>query len=63
MIDLTILFLSLQPEELTLAVEISNYIFTAVFFLEMSLKVFAEGFCSYISSGFNVFDSVIVVLR
>ncbi|XP_054719182.1 voltage-dependent T-type calcium channel subunit alpha-1H-like, partial [Uloborus diversus] len=51
-----------QPEELTLAVEISNVIFTAVFFLEMILKMFAEGFCSYISSGFNVFDSVIVVL-
>ncbi|KFM60665.1 Voltage-dependent T-type calcium channel subunit alpha-1H, partial [Stegodyphus mimosarum] len=51
-----------QPEELTLAVEISNVIFTAIFFLEMILKMFAEGFCSYISSGFNVFDSVIVVL-
>ncbi|GFT95624.1 voltage-dependent T-type calcium channel subunit alpha-1H [Nephila pilipes] len=51
-----------QPDELTLAVEISNVIFTAVFFLEMILKMFAEGFCSYISSGFNVFDSVIVVL-
>nr|XP_042899987.1 voltage-dependent T-type calcium channel subunit alpha-1G isoform X2 [Parasteatoda tepidariorum] len=51
-----------QPDELTLIVEISNVIFTAVFFLEMILKMFAEGFCSYISSGFNVFDSVIVVL-
>ncbi|XP_055938809.1 voltage-dependent T-type calcium channel subunit alpha-1G-like isoform X1 [Argiope bruennichi] len=51
-----------QPDELTLAVEISNVIFTAIFFLEMILKMFAEGFCNYISSGFNVFDSVIVVL-
>ncbi|GFY66106.1 voltage-dependent T-type calcium channel subunit alpha-1H [Trichonephila inaurata madagascariensis] len=51
-----------QPDELTLAVEISNVILQQVFFLEMILKMFAEGFCSYISSGFNVFDSVIVVL-
>ncbi|KAG8196966.1 hypothetical protein JTE90_009024 [Oedothorax gibbosus] len=51
-----------QPEELTLAVELSNVLFTVVFCLEMVLKMVAEGFCTYISSGFNVFDSVIVVL-
>lgn len=51
-----------QPQELTLAVEISNLIFTGIFGLEMLLKILAEGFMSYISSGFNLFDGVIVIL-
>ncbi|XP_018494325.1 voltage-dependent T-type calcium channel subunit alpha-1H [Galendromus occidentalis] len=51
-----------QPAELTLAVELSNILFTAVFGLEMVLKILAEGFGKYIQSGFNVFDGVIVVL-
>ncbi|KAL3206040.1 hypothetical protein MRX96_040482 [Rhipicephalus microplus] len=51
-----------QPQELTLAVEISNLIFTGIFGLEMLLKILAEGFLSYISSGFNLFDGVIVIL-
>ncbi|GIY52432.1 voltage-dependent T-type calcium channel subunit alpha-1I [Caerostris darwini] len=51
-----------QAEELTLAVELSNAVFTAVFCLEMALKVCAEGVCSYASSGFNVFDGAIVLL-
>ncbi|KAL1415697.1 hypothetical protein MTO96_029022 [Rhipicephalus appendiculatus] len=51
-----------QPQELTSAVEISNLIFTGIFGLEMLLKILAEGFLSYISSGFNLFDGVIVIL-
>ncbi|KAG0411343.1 hypothetical protein HPB47_011525, partial [Ixodes persulcatus] len=51
-----------QPHELTQAVEISNLIFTGIFGLEMLLKILAEGFLSYISSGFNLFDGVIVIL-
>lgn len=43
--------------------ETSNIIFSAVFALEMLLKVIAEGPFGYISNGFNVFDGVIVILR
>lgn len=52
-----------QPEELTVIVEISNVVFSAVFAVEMILKVIAEGPFKYISNGFNVFDGVIVILR
>ncbi|RWS11836.1 voltage-dependent T-type calcium channel subunit alpha-1G-like protein, partial [Dinothrombium tinctorium] len=51
-----------QPEELTQAVEISNIIFTAIFAVEMVLKLAAEGFYVYISDGFNVFDGTVVLL-
>lgn len=51
-----------QPQELTLAVELSNILFTFVFGLEMLLKILAEGFGKYIQSGFNLFDGIIVVL-
>ncbi|GAB0089753.1 Voltage-dependent T-type calcium channel subunit alpha [Sergentomyia squamirostris] len=51
-----------QPEELTAIVETSNVVFSAIFALEMLLKIIAEGPFRYISNGFNVFDGVIVVL-
>ncbi|XP_076312220.1 voltage-dependent T-type calcium channel subunit alpha-1G-like [Tachypleus tridentatus] len=51
-----------QPEELTLAVEISNLVFTGIFGLEMVLKILAEGLFGYISNGFNVFDGIIVII-
>ncbi|KAK3869264.1 hypothetical protein Pcinc_025422 [Petrolisthes cinctipes] len=51
-----------QPETLTIIVETSNYIFSAVFAIEMLLKIIAEGPFGYISNGFNVFDGVIVIL-
>ncbi|XP_043279954.1 voltage-dependent T-type calcium channel subunit alpha-1G isoform X2 [Venturia canescens] len=51
-----------QPEELTVIVEISNVVFSAVFAVEMLLKIIAEGPFGYISNGFNVFDGVVVVL-
>ena len=44
-------------------VEISNIVFSAIFAVEMVLKVIAEGPFLYVSNGFNVFDGVIVVLR
>ncbi|CAB0028578.1 unnamed protein product, partial [Trichogramma brassicae] len=52
-----------QPDELTFIVEISNIVFSAIFAVEMLLKVIAEGPFGYISNGFNVFDGVVVVLR
>ncbi|XP_054283279.1 voltage-dependent T-type calcium channel subunit alpha-1G-like [Macrosteles quadrilineatus] len=51
-----------QPEELTVIVETSNIIFSAVFACEMLLKVISEGPFGYISNGFNVFDGIIVIL-
>lgn len=52
-----------QPEELTAIVETSNIVFSAIFAVEMVLKVVAEGPFKYVSNGFNVFDGVIVILR
>ncbi|XP_055388606.1 uncharacterized protein LOC129617143 isoform X3 [Condylostylus longicornis] len=51
-----------QPEELTAIVETSNIVFSAIFAVEMLLKVLAEGPFRYIANGFNVFDGVIVIL-
>ncbi|XP_070508041.1 voltage-dependent T-type calcium channel subunit alpha-1G isoform X8 [Chironomus tepperi] len=51
-----------QPEELTAIVETSNIVFSAIFAVEMLLKIIAEGPFKYISNGFNVFDGVIVIL-
>ncbi|KAJ0177332.1 hypothetical protein K1T71_007341 [Dendrolimus kikuchii] len=51
-----------QPEELTVIVEISNVVFSAIFAVEMVLKIISEGPFKYISNGFNVFDGVIVIL-
>ncbi|XP_011633278.1 voltage-dependent T-type calcium channel subunit alpha-1G-like isoform X4 [Pogonomyrmex barbatus] len=51
-----------QPEQLTVAVEISNIVFSAIFAVEMLLKVIAEGPFGYISNGFNVFDGIVVIL-
>lgn len=52
-----------QPEELTAIVETSNIVFSAIFAVEMVLKVIAEGPFGYVANGFNVFDGVIVILR
>lgn len=52
-----------QPEELTAIVETSNVVFSAIFAVEMLLKIVAEGPLRYIANGFNVFDGVIVILR
>lgn len=52
-----------QPDYLTAIVEKSNIVFSAIFAVEMLLKVVAEGSFRYIANGFNVFDGVIVILR
>ncbi|CRK92625.1 CLUMA_CG006168, isoform A [Clunio marinus] len=51
-----------QPEELTAIVETSNIVFSAIFAVEMLLKIIAEGPFKYIANGFNVFDGIIVIL-
>lgn len=53
----------LQPDTLTLVLEYSNIIFSALFALEMLMKLVAEGPFAYIKNGFNVFDGFIVILR
>lgn len=55
--------LSFKPDELTVAVEISNIVFSVIFAIEMLLKLIAEGPFGYISNGFNVFDGGVVILR
>eukprot|EP00095_Tigriopus_kingsejongensis_P007143 maker-scaffold300_size216557-snap-gene-0.14 protein:Tk07143 transcript:maker-scaffold300_size216557-snap-gene-0.14-mRNA-1 annotation:"voltage-dependent t-type calcium channel subunit alpha-1g" len=50
-----------QPELLTKTVEVSNLAFSAIFAVEMALKLGAYGLFRYISDGFNVFDGVIVI--
>jgi voltage-dependent calcium channel T type alpha-1G len=52
-----------QPAELTAIVETSNIVFSAIFAVEMLLKIIAEGPFKYVANGFNVFDGIIVVLR
>lgn len=52
-----------QSEILTHVVEVTNVIFSAIFAVEMVLKVIADGPFGYISNGFNVFDGIIVILR
>ena len=44
-------------------VELSNFVFSGIFAVEMILKIVAEGPFGYISNGFNVFDGIVVVLR
>ncbi|KAF7265662.1 hypothetical protein GWI33_020746 [Rhynchophorus ferrugineus] len=51
-----------QSDWLTHCVEVTNVIFSAVFAVEMVLKIIADGPFEYIANGFNVFDGVIVVL-
>lgn len=51
-----------QPDILTVILEYSNLFFTALFALEMLLKIIANGFFGYLSDGFNLFDGGIVAL-
>ncbi|XP_055342711.1 voltage-dependent T-type calcium channel subunit alpha-1G-like isoform X2 [Paramacrobiotus metropolitanus] len=52
----------LQPDELTIILEYCNFFFTALFCIEMLLKMMADGVFGYLSNGYNLFDCVIVVL-
>ncbi len=52
----------LQPQILTTIVEYSNIFFTAVFTIEMLLKIFAYGCYGYIKNALNLFDCLIVFI-
>lgn len=60
---LTLNLPSLQPEELTNILEISNVVFTSMFALEMILKLAAFGLFDYLRNPYNIFDSIIVIIR
>ena len=49
-----------MPTELIVGLEICNYIFSAVFLLEMIFKLWGLGLKGYASDAFNLFDGVIV---
>ncbi|ODM88419.1 Voltage-dependent T-type calcium channel subunit alpha-1H [Orchesella cincta] len=51
-----------QPDWLTSTVEMSNLVFSGVFFVEMLLKLTSYGIVGYVSNGFDVFDGIIVIL-
>lgn len=60
---LSTIMVSLQPQELTDILEISNMVFTSLFSLEMVLKLLALGLFGYIKNPYNGFDSIIVIIR
>ena len=43
--------------------EIFNYIFTAIFAIEMLLKLLGHGLYGYIKDPYNLFDGSIVIIR
>lgn len=49
-----------QPEQLTTATEIINYLFTGVFALEAFVKIMALGVPDYFSDPWNTFDFCII---
>lgn len=51
-----------QPSKMTEVLEILNYIFTAIFGLEMFLKLLGLGPYGYIKDPFNLFDGFIVIM-
>lgn len=53
----------MQPEELTDILEISNIVFTSMFVLEMAFMLLAFGLFGYIRNPYNIFDSIIVIIR
>ena len=57
------MFTSLQPDFLTDAMEITNKIFVCIFSFEMVIKLLGDGIAMYLSSGQNVFDGIIVIVR
>ena len=48
---------------MTEVLEILNYVFTAIFGLEMLLKLLGLGLYGYIKDPFNLFDGFIVIMR
>ena len=51
-----------QPQELKDLLEVSNYILTGIFAIEMIVKVIASGPLGYLKDPFNVLDGAVVVV-
>lgn len=51
-----------QPEWLTKAQDVGNVVFTLLFGFEMFYMIFVLGLSNYLSQGFNVFDSIVVII-
>ena len=51
-----------EPEWLTSLSYNSNIVLTAIFTLEMLLKLFGLGIKQYVKDNFNLFDSIVVIL-
>ena len=49
-----------MPEELIFGLELSNYVFSGVFLIEMIFKLWGLGPTKYSQDAFNLFDGVIV---
>lgn len=63
-INTVIMGLERYPEDPTIVAfsEITNYIFTAIFFLEMVIKLIGLHPRGYVQDSFNVFDGVVVMI-
>ncbi|CAF1490715.1 unnamed protein product [Adineta ricciae] len=51
-----------QPQRLTNILEHVNYVFVALFTIEMILKILADGCWTYVKSPLNIFDCTIVII-
>lgn len=51
-----------MPQKMEEILEKSNITLTAIFTVEMLLKLIGLGFWEYVDDGFNNFDAIIVVL-
>ena len=51
-----------MTEDYRHALQISNYVFTGLFVLEMAIKLTAEGPVRYFWDPFNTFDAIVVAL-
>jgi voltage-dependent calcium channel L type alpha-1D len=48
-----------QSDVIVYVLEIMNYIFTAIFALEVIIKIIAQGFIVFFREGWNIFDFLI----
>ena len=52
-----------QSQQLTNFIEMTNLIFTIVYLVEIVLEFYAVGFYDFIAEGFNVLDTVIIIIK
>ena len=52
-----------QPIEITHFIEVTNLVLTCVFFFELCLKIFANGFASFIREPLNIMDLLVINIK